>query len=121
MKKHCSAVVVFESHEEAQKALNHKLLIADVAVRTAKFEEKRDSEQCSKCQKFGHSVYSCKNQAACQLCAQNHFTRLHMCKICEISGQNCIHTQLKCSNCAGNHAANSIECSTVVAAKKLNS
>ena len=49
IKKHCSAVVAFESHEEAQKALNHKLLIAGVAVRTARFEEKKDSEQCSKC------------------------------------------------------------------------
>ena len=44
-----------------------------------------------------------------------------MCKICEISGQNCIHTQLKCSNCTDKHAANSNECNVVIAAKKLNS
>jgi len=50
-------------------------------------------------------------------------TRLHVCKTCEITGKICIHTILKCSNCADKHAANSKECNIVIAAaaEKLNS
>ena len=123
MKKHASIVIAFDSEASAQKALKNRLLIAGSSVRTAKFEEKKASVQCSKCQKFGHVANSCKNLPVCQLCAQNHLTRLHICKICEVRGEICIHTSLKCSNCTGSHAANSKECSTVIAAlatKKLD-
>jgi hypothetical protein len=122
VKKHGSIVISFDNEAEAQKALKNRLLIAGISVKTAKFEVNQATEQCSKCQKFGHSTHSCKNLAACQYCAQNHPTRLHVCKICEISGDVCIHTNLKCVNCSQKHAANSKECSVLIAtlaAKKL--
>ncbi len=118
---HASAVIAFDSEEAAQKALKKKLLIADILIKTAVFEAK-SSEQCLKCQKLDHATIACKNKAVCQFCSQNHSTRLHICKICEVVESICIHTALKCGNCAGNHAANSKEC-TLFAAKKsdLNS
>ena len=122
-KKHASIVIAFDNKASAQKALKNQLLIAGITAKTAIFEEKEATKQCLKCQKFGHITSSCKNIAVCQYCAQNHVTRLHVCKICETTGQICIHTQLKCSNCMGRHAANSKECNIVIAAlaKKLDS
>ena len=43
-----------------------------------------------------------------------------MYKICEMIESICIHTALKCDNCAGNHATNNKEC-TLFAAKKSDS
>ena len=121
-KKHGSIVIAFDNKAYAEKALKNQLLIAGITIQTAIFEEKEASKQYLKYQKFGHITNSCKNIAVCQYCAQNHLTRLHICKICETTGQICIHTQLKCSNCMGRHAANSKECNIVIAslAKKLN-
>src|SRR5436190_16639498 len=118
---HASAVIAFDSEKAAQKALKKRLLIAGISIKTAVFEAK-NSEQCLKCQKFDHATIACKNKAICQFCSQNHSTRLHICKICEVIEFICIHTALKCDNCAGNHAANSKAC-TLFAAKKsdLNS
>ena len=53
----------------------------------------------------------------CQFYARDHPTRLHVCKICNIVGQICIHTELKCANCMQNHAANNKECNAKLAAK----
>jgi len=113
-------VIVFNNKAAAQKAVKQKLLIAEISVRTAKYEEKLDSEQCQKYQKFGYTSRSCKNLPICQLCAGSYPTRLHQCKTCEILEEACFHRAYKCSNCSGNHAANSIECNTVISAKKLN-
>src|SRR6266480_5483611 len=120
-KMHASAVIAFDSEKAAQKALKKRLLIADISIKTAVFEAK-SSEQCLKCQKLDHATIACKNKAVCQFCSQNHSTRLHICKICEVVESTCIHTALKCGNCADNHAANSKEC-TLFAIKKsdLNS
>jgi hypothetical protein len=107
---HASIVIAFDNELTAKKALKNKLFIAGIPVKTAKYEEKKTTIQCQKCQKFGHTTSSCKNLAICQYCAQNHLTRLHICKICESVGEICIHTILKCSNCGGNHAATSKEC-----------
>src|SRR6266487_6047342 len=116
---HASAVIIFDSEKAVQKALKKRLLIADILIKTAVFEAK-DSEQCLKYQKFDHAIIACKNKAICQFCSQNHLTRLHIYKIYEIVESICIHTALKCDNCAGNHAANSKEC-TLFAAKKSDS
>ena len=121
-KKHASIVISFDNEAEAQKALKNKLIIAGRPVKTAIFEANQATEQCLKCQKFGHSTASCKNLAACQFCAENHPTRLHVCKTCEITGDVCIHTNIKCVNCGQKHTANSKECGVLIAtfaAKKL--
>src|SRR6266487_1364023 len=109
---HASAVIIFDSEETVQKALKKKLLITDILIKTAVFEAK-SSEQCLKCQKFDHAIIACKNKVIYQFCSQNHLTTLYICKICEIVESICIHTALKCDNCADNHAANSKECSLI--------
>jgi hypothetical protein len=49
MKKHCSAVIAFDSEAAANKALKSRLLITNISVRTAKYEEKRTTKQYKKC------------------------------------------------------------------------
>src|SRR5438034_7510293 len=115
---HASAVITFDSEKAVQKALKKRLLIADISIKIAVFEAK-SSEQCLKCQKFDHATIACKNKAVCQFCSQNHSTRLHICKICEIVECVCIHTALKCGNCVGNHDANSKKCN-LITDKKSN-
>ena len=56
----------------------------------------------------------------CQFCAESYSTRLHNCKICEITGQSCFYTAVKYSNYSGNHEANSMKCNTVISARKLD-
>ena len=115
---HASAVIAFDSEEAAQKALKKRLLIADISIKTVVFEAK-NTEQCMKCQKFDHATKACKNKVVCQFCSQNHSTRLHICKICEIVESVCIHTALRCDNCTDNHAANSKKCN-LITDKKSN-
>src|SRR5204862_7980118 len=116
---HASAVIAFESEEAVQKALKKRLLMSGISIKTAVFEAK-NSKQCLKCQKLDHATIACKNKVVCQFCSQNHPTRLHISKICEVVESICIHTALKCDNCADNHAANSKEC-TLFTAKKSDS
>ena len=114
-KMHESVVIAFDTQAAAQKALK-RLSIAGIFVKTAAYVEDKTTEQCMKCQKFEHSTNTCKNLPVCQLYVKSHPTRLHSCK-------TCIHTVLKCTNCAGNHAANSKECNVAInlaAAKKLS-
>ena len=44
------------SQEAAQKVLKNRLFITGKSVRTIIFKQKRDSEQCLKCQKFGYII-----------------------------------------------------------------
>ncbi len=99
-------MLAFDTETAAQKIIKNRLFIAGISVRTVKYEEKNTNIQCQKCQKFDHTTHSCKNLAVCQFYTQNHFTRLHTCKVCETVKEICIHTVIKCSNCAGSHTAN---------------
>src|SRR6266487_2783984 len=92
---HASAIIIFDSEKAVQKVLKKRLLIADISIKIAVFESK-SSEQCLKCQKLDHATIACKNKVVCQFCSQNHSTRLHIYKICEVVESICIHTALKC-------------------------
>src|SRR6266513_3862810 len=105
-KKHASIVLVFDTETAAQKVIKNKLFIAGISVRTVKYEKKNTNIQCQKCQKFEHTIHFCKSVAVCQFCAQNHLIRLHTCKICKTMSEICIHTIVKCNNCADSHTVN---------------
>src|SRR5438477_11009470 len=49
-------------------------------------------------------------QSVCQICAKRHKTSQHRCNICEVYGQICSHSILKCSNCGEDHKANDNTC-----------
>ena len=114
-KMHSSAILAFKSAEDAKKALRTRLIIAGSALKTEEYRDSKSSEQCKKCQEFGHSQTRCNKSVKCQLCAENHQTINHVCRFCEVKGKLCIHTQLKCSNCQGAHMADSTSCEMFLA------
>lgn len=71
-----------------------------------KFEaphKKRETPQCSNCQRFGHTKNFCKRQPRCVKCALPHHT-----STCPIKDKT---KNVKCVNCEGNHPASYRGCS----------
>ena len=122
-KMHASIILSFKTNQEVQRALRNRLIIAGTSVRTAVYQVSKPSDQCKKCQKFGHHYSSCKNKDICQFCAGNHNTRQHKCFMCPKveAGTTCAHVVYKCSNCQENHQANSVECSVFKALQPISS
>jgi hypothetical protein len=119
---HGSVLIAFESKIEAEKALRNRLQIAGISVRTTEFILARPTDQCHRCQQFGHNERTCKRDPICPICAGNHLKRLHHCHICTSRGEKCIHSKIKCTNCLGAHEATDRSCKayqdTVEKAKK---
>ncbi len=115
-------ILAFTSDQEAKKAVRNCLIIAGVSVKTATYSVSKPTDQCIKCQQFGHHFAKCHNTVKCQICAQEHNTRLHNCILCSQveKGNTCIHTVLKCSNCQEMHRANSSECMTFKALQPIS-
>ena len=120
-KAHSSVILAFGSDQETKKALRNRLIIAEVSVKTAVYNVSKSTDQCNKCQQFGHHFAKCQNTAKCQICAQNHNTRQHECHLCPQmeKGTTCIHTVLKCSNCQKMHRANSSDCTIFKALQSI--
>ena len=109
-KMHSSVVLAFKTEEEARKALRHKLIVAGTSVKTMVYQDNKPTDQCKKCQQYGHYPNKCHNQTKCQICAGPHDTRQHKCHSCKSMGEACPHTQIKCTNCQGPHKANNPIC-----------
>ena len=122
-KQHGSIVLTVKTNQEVQNALRNRLIIAGTSVRTAVYTTCKPTDQCRKCQKFGHLQTTCKNKDTCQFCAGNHNTREHGCFLCptQQKGTTCAHIVYKCSNCGDKHAANSAECSVFKALQPISS
>ena len=107
-KTHSSILIHLESPDMAQKALRSRIILAGVRCRTQTFIPK--DTQCGKCQQFGHRRSYCRNQIRCRICAQNHEDFDHKCQICQVSNQECPHSQATCANCGQNHKADDRKC-----------
>ena len=68
--------------------------------------------QCYHCNNFGHNASECRYKVRCLLCGGEH---KHT--VCPKKGQDGKVSQLKCSNCSGNHAANYGGCPSIKMAK----
>lgn len=110
-KKHSSVVIAFATQELATKAERSKLIIAGNSKHTAQYRLCKPTDQCTKCQGFGHFASRCQKSSSCELCAGNHWTKDHSCSICKSKpGETCIHTVIKCVNCQQPHRATSKTC-----------
>jgi len=108
--RHASILIAVENAKQAELAIEKRLCIAGNWLIAEKCKENRSQIQCQNCQKFNHSTRNCFAQSVCQICAKQHKTQQHNCNICEIHGQICSHSILKCSNCGENHMANDNTC-----------
>ena len=82
-------------------------------LKTFKYKERKTQKsqlQCSKCQVFGHLANGCTKDIKCKICAQEHHTAEHVCKICYNRDEICSHSQEKCSNCGESHRSDSSRC-----------
>ena len=122
-KLHGSVILAFKSEQEVKKALRNRLVIAGSSVRTTIYLFSKPTDQCKKCQKFGHHWNKCQNEDTCQFCAGNHNTRQHSCYLCstQTTETTCAHIVYKCSNCQESHQANSKECSVFKALQPISS
>ena len=67
-------------------------------------------KRCFICQRYGHSLLSCRRKTSCSNCAENHFHTE-----CSITDKNL----LKCSSCSQNHKASSTICNFYKEALKI--
>lgn len=73
--------------------------------KAAQYLTTRPTDQCTKCQGFGHKWAECKATTdSCVICAQGHSTHKHFCLDCNTT-DICAHTSAKCKNCEGPHKA----------------
>jgi hypothetical protein len=114
-KEHSSCVIALKDKEKSRTFLKHGLTIFGQHRKTAEYFSARPTDQCSKCQGFGHHWQRCTGIQKCGICASTfHDTRSHACPNCN-SKSPCDHLPAKCANCAGPHKSNSNECETLKA------
>ena len=112
-----SLVLAVQSKEIQGHLVKHGLIVRGRHRKVTEFFSVRPTDQCSRCQKFGHQWSTCERSPACRLCAAEHTTNDHKCKICThvSKGSACAHTLYLCANCNGNHKANDPNCETIKA------
>jgi hypothetical protein len=112
-KEHSSCVIALKEKEKSKIYLKHGVTIFGQHRKTAEYFSARPTDQCSKCQGFGHHWQRCTGIQKCGICASTfHDTRSHACPNCN-SKSPCTHLPAKCANCTGPHKSNSNECETL--------
>ena len=71
-KKYASMITWVRGAEAANKLIQLKMII-ESDIKTVKYYEKNCRiKQCTKCQKYNHWMYVCKNKQCCAHCAQKY-------------------------------------------------
>ena len=109
-KRHAFILIAVESTKQAELAIEKRLCIAENWLIAEKCKENKIQIQCQNCQKYNHATRNCFAQSVCQICAKQHKTSQHKCNICEVFGQICSYSILKCSNCGEDHKINNSTC-----------
>ena len=85
-----------------EKLINDgNILLGYTSLKVSPWNFSNQTNQCFKCQKFGHNSLNCSNETKCLKCIGNHHFK--ECKLTE-------NDPLVCANCKGNHAACSKLC-----------
>ena len=123
LKRHASIILGLSTEQEARKAIRNRLQIGGQSIRVEAFNSTKPSEQCLRCQQFGHTQSRCSKEARCKYCAGLHAIRDHKCRICKegSKGIPCAHTIIKCTNCKKEHQADSKICEISRACQPLSS
>ena len=95
-----------ESPEQKNQLLGKGVFIAGLRYKAEEYKSAERPLQCFKCGELGHMSYNCVKTDKCLKCAGPHSTK------------GCTEdTVKKCSNCGGDHTANSHECPLIKQAK----
>lgn len=87
--------MTFEEQEPQQSLIKQGFYLGYSKHKTEEYHEPPQITQCFKCQLFGHTHHTCKNQTRCLRCGENHRV-----KDCPKPKEN-----PKCANCSGTHVA----------------
>jgi hypothetical protein len=112
-----SVVLAVQSLSEAEVIIKKGLLVYGRKLKAEKFLDMKPTDQCSKCQSFGHHSLRCSREPKCQICGANHETFLHKCNKCNTTGKSCPHSTIRCANCGQNHKANDPSCEVIKAVR----
>ena len=116
-----TVIIAFPNEDQAQRAINNRLLIAGISAKVVKYINTPSTVQCNKCAGFGHSELFCKRDYKCILCADNYMISNHYCTICKKKGTKYNHTVIKYTNCnSTSHAADSKLYEVFIAIKNKN-
>ena len=110
LKMHASIVIAIKNANQAHYTLHHKFCVADLWLKTQKYENSTEKIHCQNCQKWEHSTKFCRSSAICQICANKHATYLHYYNIYKIKEREYPHSILKYANCKENHKVNNNIC-----------
>lgn len=103
LKKHSSIILTVNYPNEAKIAINQGLYIVGNYVTVTEWSNNKPTDQCSKCQKFGHWTRKCTDKPNCQYCGVGHATRDHKCYVYKVVKRLYDHTVAKCVNYQGSH------------------
>ena len=108
-KRFSSVILAVKGEEEAVNIGKRGVMILGTILRSNRFHSVKATDQCSKCQQFGHHNMRCTNTPKCRNCGKPHSTEKHLCPTCD-SKKPCEHMPIKCANCNSNHRANDKQC-----------
>lgn len=104
-----SIAIALETEEQAKRAISNQLYVAGISAKVEKLHSIPKTQQCGRCQGFGHLETRCRRQISCRYCAENHPTATHKCLECD-SKKDCKHIAAKCVNCKDTHCADYKKC-----------
>lgn len=114
-KRGSAIVITVKSESEAKQLCTSGLRFGHVVKKVEKYWEAGPSFVCMTCCGIGHErMGRCNDRPPrCIICAGLHKTSEHRCGVLGCSkeiGKVCVHVEVKCANCNGNHPANSPRC-----------
>ena len=96
---HKSLIVFTEDKEAANECIKLRFLIDGMRLKAEKYVPHLHINQCFRCHGFGHRAMQCKKKERCGKCSDDKHTTME-----------CHASEMKCTNCKGNHAAWIAEC-----------
>lgn len=118
LKQKASIILTFRTQAQQKQACRAGFILGGERLSGVEYIDTPKTTQCQRCCGFGHLESFCRNDAACKLCGERHHTKAHHCTICSTTGKTCSHVAPKCSNCRGNHMADSKTCETLAVLKQ---
>ena len=119
-KKGSSVVIAVLDKAVYDDIIKLGLKIRNQTREAASYDFARSTDQCAKCQGFGHHHNRCPSEKGkCKYCAGDHQSREHKCTTegCGKTGVSCPHTVPLCVNCQGSHLARDPSCPVVKTAR----
>ena len=110
---HGPIMIAFQNEIDAVHYKTYSVFFRGGHCYARDYIETRRINRCLNCHELTHPTCSCSCKPRCVHCSSTEHVSAehpkHECKECE-KGETCLHNNLKCINCNGNHASNDPGC-----------